>query len=218
VTSREVDVLSLVAAGLPNATIAAQLFLSPRTVETHVASLLAKTGAPGRAGLAAYAPSSVLAEADSVPRTDPPGPRREQPPPHTPAPRGGPHDHDHGARAVATTPQQLHLLFEAFVNDADADGLASLFEPDGLMVPAPASRPAAPRSCTRRAPSCAPASPGSSCAPTPSARPVTWRCSAAPGRRHHPDGGTVGGRTTEVLRRQPDGRWLAVIDHPNWIA
>jgi DNA-binding NarL/FixJ family response regulator len=62
VTSREVDVLSLVAAGLPNATIAAQLFLSPRTVETHVASLLAKTGAPGRAGLAAYAPSSVLAE------------------------------------------------------------------------------------------------------------------------------------------------------------
>jgi DNA-binding CsgD family transcriptional regulator len=59
VTSREVDVLRLVAAGLPNATIAAQLFLSPRTVETHVASLLAKTGASGRAQLTAYAPNSV---------------------------------------------------------------------------------------------------------------------------------------------------------------
>ncbi len=59
VTSREVDVLCLVAAGLPNATVAARLFLSPRTVETHVASLLAKTGASGRAALASYAPTSV---------------------------------------------------------------------------------------------------------------------------------------------------------------
>ena len=33
-----------------------------------------------------------------------------------------------------------------------------------------------------------------------------------------PDGGAFGGRTTEVVRRQPDGRWLVVIDDPNWIA
>jgi DNA-binding NarL/FixJ family response regulator len=45
VTSREMDVLRLVADGLPNAVIAQRLFLSPRTVETHVARLLAKTGA-----------------------------------------------------------------------------------------------------------------------------------------------------------------------------
>jgi DNA-binding NarL/FixJ family response regulator len=55
VTSREVDVLALVAQGLPNAVIAQRLFLSPRTVETHVANLLAKTGAAGRAELASYA-------------------------------------------------------------------------------------------------------------------------------------------------------------------
>jgi DNA-binding CsgD family transcriptional regulator len=36
---------------MTNAEVARQLFLSPRTVDTHVARLLAKTGAPGRAEL-----------------------------------------------------------------------------------------------------------------------------------------------------------------------
>ena len=50
-TSREVDVLDLVIQGLSNAQIAERLFLSRRTVETHVASLLAKLGASARADL-----------------------------------------------------------------------------------------------------------------------------------------------------------------------
>ena len=53
VTEREADVLRLVAQGLGNREIAAQMFLSPRTVEKHVASLLAKTGLR-RAQLAGY--------------------------------------------------------------------------------------------------------------------------------------------------------------------
>jgi DNA-binding CsgD family transcriptional regulator len=53
VTSREMDVLQLVAAGLPNAEVARKLVLSPRTVETHVTNLLTKTGVDGRAGLIA---------------------------------------------------------------------------------------------------------------------------------------------------------------------
>jgi DNA-binding CsgD family transcriptional regulator len=44
VTEREADVLRLVAQGLGNREIAKRMFLSPRTVEKHVASLLAKTG------------------------------------------------------------------------------------------------------------------------------------------------------------------------------
>jgi DNA-binding CsgD family transcriptional regulator len=44
VTERETDVLRLVAQGLGNREIAERMFLSPRTVEKHVASLLAKTG------------------------------------------------------------------------------------------------------------------------------------------------------------------------------
>jgi DNA-binding CsgD family transcriptional regulator len=51
VTSREMDVLALVSSGLTNAEIAARLYLSPRTVETHVASLLAKLGAASRGQL-----------------------------------------------------------------------------------------------------------------------------------------------------------------------
>jgi len=54
VTEREADVLVLVAQGLGNREIAERMFLSPRTVEKHVASLLAKTGLR-RAQLAGYA-------------------------------------------------------------------------------------------------------------------------------------------------------------------
>ena len=53
VTSREMDVLGLVAEGLTNRQIAQRLFVSRRTVDTHVASLLAKTGAASRAELRA---------------------------------------------------------------------------------------------------------------------------------------------------------------------
>ena len=48
VTSREMEVLALVSGGLTNAQIAEQLVLSPRTVETHVGSLLAKLDAADR--------------------------------------------------------------------------------------------------------------------------------------------------------------------------
>jgi DNA-binding CsgD family transcriptional regulator len=50
-TSREVDVLALVAGALSNREIAQQLFLSPRTVEAHVARLLTKTGTSNRRDL-----------------------------------------------------------------------------------------------------------------------------------------------------------------------
>jgi len=55
VTCREAEVLALVATGLTNAEVAQRLFLSRRTVETHVASLLAKTGVSGRAALQSWA-------------------------------------------------------------------------------------------------------------------------------------------------------------------
>jgi DNA-binding CsgD family transcriptional regulator len=51
VTSREVDVLALVAAGASNKEIAGRLHLSPRTVERHVSNLLTKTGATDRRAL-----------------------------------------------------------------------------------------------------------------------------------------------------------------------
>jgi DNA-binding NarL/FixJ family response regulator len=53
VTTREMDVLALIADGLTNREIAERLFVSPRTVETHVANLLTKTSTASRAELRA---------------------------------------------------------------------------------------------------------------------------------------------------------------------
>ncbi|HXW46548.1 MAG TPA: AAA family ATPase [Streptosporangiaceae bacterium] len=55
ITSREMDVFKLVARGDSNADIAAKLYISRKTVETHIASLVAKTGWSGRRELAANA-------------------------------------------------------------------------------------------------------------------------------------------------------------------
>jgi DNA-binding CsgD family transcriptional regulator len=55
VTGREAEVLAYVARGLTNAEVAERLVLSRRTVETHVASLLAKTGAATRRDLRRWA-------------------------------------------------------------------------------------------------------------------------------------------------------------------
>jgi ATP/maltotriose-dependent transcriptional regulator MalT len=55
VTSREMDVFLLLAQGLSNTDIAATLFISPKTVETHIANLVSKTGQAGRRDLAANA-------------------------------------------------------------------------------------------------------------------------------------------------------------------
>ena len=55
VTSREMDVLELLARGQSNSQIAARLYISPKTVDTHVASLIAKTGKGSRHALVAHA-------------------------------------------------------------------------------------------------------------------------------------------------------------------
>ena len=55
ITSRELDVLRLVAEGLTNRQIAERLFLSPKTVERHLSSLFDRTGVRGRGALGEFA-------------------------------------------------------------------------------------------------------------------------------------------------------------------
>lgn len=59
ITSRELEVLRLLAEGLANKDIGARLYISPRTVERHVANLSLKTGATRRSELVAYAARTV---------------------------------------------------------------------------------------------------------------------------------------------------------------
>jgi DNA-binding CsgD family transcriptional regulator len=60
VTSREMDIFLLVGDGQSSAEIAAHLFISPKTVETHIASLIAKLGLRYRRELVAYAARASL--------------------------------------------------------------------------------------------------------------------------------------------------------------
>jgi DNA-binding CsgD family transcriptional regulator len=60
-TEREVEVLRLLPRGLSNAEIAETLFLSPRTVQTHLTNLYGKLGVSGRAEAVAYAMAHGLA-------------------------------------------------------------------------------------------------------------------------------------------------------------
>ena len=53
--------LRLVAQGLPNAAIAERLFLSPRTVKSHVANIYGKLGVDNRAAATRFAVDHGLA-------------------------------------------------------------------------------------------------------------------------------------------------------------
>lgn len=60
-TSRELEVLSLVAAGKENSAIASDLFLSPKTVKNHVAAILGKLEFDNRVQAATFAVRQGLA-------------------------------------------------------------------------------------------------------------------------------------------------------------
>jgi DNA-binding CsgD family transcriptional regulator len=65
-TAREVEVLVLLGQARPTRNIAAELFVSPKTVERHIANLAAKIGVAGRAELIAFAASRTGGQGSEV--------------------------------------------------------------------------------------------------------------------------------------------------------
>ena len=61
-TTREAEVLTLLAAGLSNTEIAQRLFVSNATVKTHINRVFAKIGARDRAQAVRYAYQAGLAD------------------------------------------------------------------------------------------------------------------------------------------------------------
>ena len=66
-TTRELEILRLIAAGKANKEVAQALFISTNTVAIHVAHILAKTGTSNRTEAAAYAASHHLFEPTTPP-------------------------------------------------------------------------------------------------------------------------------------------------------
>jgi DNA-binding NarL/FixJ family response regulator len=54
-TSRELEVLGLVATGMTNAQVAGRLFLSPRTIQRHLNSIYHKLGVSSRTAATRFA-------------------------------------------------------------------------------------------------------------------------------------------------------------------
>jgi uncharacterized protein (TIGR02246 family) len=117
----------------------------------------------------------------------------------------------------ATTPEQIHRLFEDAFNAGDIDGLMMLYEPDSVLVPQPGSVVQGSEQ-VRAALEGYLALAGRITLDTKLVLTVgdlaylsnTWSLSGT-----GPDGNplTLGATTAEVARRQADGTWRYVIDN-----
>ena len=110
--------------------------------------------------------------------------------------------------------KSVHATFEALFNAGDLDGLVNLYEPDALIVPSPAG-PARGHAAIREALSGFLSLGGKIAMTTISIFEAADGLALIHCNWWLTGGSTdLTGKSAEVLRRQPDGRWLYVIDNP----
>jgi ketosteroid isomerase-like protein len=123
-----------------------------------------------------------------------------------------------GGRMPATTPEQIHRLFEAAFNAGDLDGLMELYEPDAALIAQPGSV-AHGSEPARAAPQGFLALKGRITLDTKlvfTVGELAYLSNSWSLRGTGPDGNPVvvlGATTAEVARRQADGSWRYVIDN-----
>ena len=69
-TSRECEVLGLLASGLNNTQIAERLYITPKTVRNHVTHIYTKLGVENRAQAVIFAREAGLGQGQSEPTAD----------------------------------------------------------------------------------------------------------------------------------------------------
>jgi uncharacterized protein (TIGR02246 family) len=116
-------------------------------------------------------------------------------------------------------PRQLHQVWEKAFNEGDIDALVELYEPDATVIPQPGS-PVTGHAAIREALGYFLALRGQFQLRTAAVIESgdlavlhgDWSLKGGTG----PDGNPVDleGHATDVLRKQPDGSWLDVIDDP----
>jgi uncharacterized protein (TIGR02246 family) len=114
--------------------------------------------------------------------------------------------------------EDMYGAFAAAFNAGDLDALVALYEPDAILIPEP-GRTVRGHAAIREELQAFLALKGTMTIQPLSIIPTgdlalthgQWTLSAI-----GPDGRplTLGGKTAEVLRRQPDGTWLHAIDNP----
>jgi len=127
-------------------------------------------------------------------------------------------DQPHAAQTegVATSPEGLARLFVDFLETGDLDGLVSLYEPHATLQPEPGrlvSGTAAIRESLRKY-----VEAGARISLDTRKLHLVGDLALMSCRAKVdgllPDGELLATTTTEVARRQPDGRWLYVVDDP----
>ncbi len=118
----------------------------------------------------------------------------------------------------ARKPEEIHGLFADALNSGEIDALMALYEPGASLVPQPGQLATGTQAIRQALSAFLVMKPTITVATRKIVQvgDIALPYSRWTLRGSRPDGKTVemAGQGTEVVRRQPDGAWLLVVDNP----